>query len=142
MNRNRVGRIAAAAAAVGVFFTATSAPAQTPGLPRTQAEFEKQINLTADQKSKIETITKKYQPRIQAVTKKYEPEARKLQEQMVALQKKMVALNQKAATEAKPLTDQYQKEVDAILTPSQREKIKQIRSQLMQRGQPGAPGGR
>jgi Spy/CpxP family protein refolding chaperone len=135
MNRNRVGRMAAAAVAVGAFLTATSAPAQTPGLPQSQAEFEKQINLTADQKKKIEGIGKKYQPKMMAIQKKYEPEARKLQQQLMALQ-------QKANAEIKPVADQYQKEVDAILTPTQREKIKQIRAQIMQRGQPGAPGGR
>jgi Skp family chaperone for outer membrane proteins len=131
MNRNRVWRIAAAAVAAGVLLSATSAPAQTPGLPKSQAEFEKQIGLTADQKKKIEGLNQKYQPKIQAVQKKYEPEARKLQQQMAALQ-------QKVQTEMKPLADQYQKEMDAVLTPAQREKVKQIRQQVMQQ-QGGRP---
>jgi Spy/CpxP family protein refolding chaperone len=135
MNRNRVWRTAATAVAAGILLSATSAPAQTPTLPRSQAEFEQQVGLTADQKKKIEALKGKYQPKIQAVQKKYEPEARRLQQAIAALQ-------QKANKELKPLADQYQKEIDAILTPAQRAKIKQMNEAQMKAMQQQGGGGR
>ncbi len=122
--------------AASLLLLATQAPAQTPTMPRNQAEFEKMIGLTADQKKKIEVVNKKYTPQVQALQKKYQP-------QFEALQKQMQALQQKYQKEAEPLANKQKTEMEAILTPAQRKKVQEIQAMARQQGGPGAggPGG-
>ncbi|MES2460445.1 MAG: hypothetical protein V4671_07665 [Armatimonadota bacterium] len=120
--------------AAALLITSTGvALAQQPGMGgnpaqaqlQAQQQMEKELGITAQQKAKLTTISNKYRPKLVALNKKYDP-------QFKALQKKMQELQQKALTEAKPTLQAQQKEMDAILTPTQRAKIKQ-----MQAGQQG-----
>ena len=52
---------------------------------------------------------------------------------MEALRKQMQALQQKVYNEAKPTLQAQQKEMDGILTPAQKAKIKQLQAAQMQR---------
>jgi hypothetical protein len=103
--------------------------------PTSQADFEKQLGITPDQKQKMQVVDKKYNPQLQAIQKKYQPQAQKLQQQMIAIQKQMQALNQKAFTEAQPTLQKRQKEYEAILTAAQKSKIKELQQQAMQQRQ-------
>ena len=67
-----------------------------------------------------------------ALQKKYQPQAMQLQKQMLDLQKQMQALNAKVGTEAQPIMQARQKEVDAVLTAQQKAKIKQMQDAQMQ----------
>ena len=89
---------------------------KTP-LPKSQAEFEKQVGITAAQKTKMNTITKKY-----------EPKAKALQAQMVKLQQQMQTLQVQA-----------NKEMQSVLTAQQQAKIKAIQSAMQQQGGMGGP---
>jgi hypothetical protein len=135
MMRTTARLTATVAGIAGLTLLAGNAKAQT-----SQADFEKQLGITADQKQKMQVVDKKYNPQLQAIQKKYQPQAQKLQQQMIALQKQMQDLNKKAYTEAQPSLQKRQKEYEAILTPAQREKIKQIQQQAMQQRQ-GMMGG-
>jgi len=70
-----IRRVLLAGCALGAAFMATATPAlaQATGLPKTQAEFEKQIGITADQKKKMDDLKKKYDPQMLAIQKKYLP---------------------------------------------------------------------
>gem|GEM_PF-3393494 len=116
----------------------TAAPAQTP--PRNQAEYDamvkkqreeffKKIGVTAAQKSKIDAIQKKYEPSLEKINKKYEPRAKALQQQMAALQKKMMELQQEYGNEMRPVAQKMDKELEAVLTPAQRAKVKELQKQ-------------
>jgi len=101
---------------------AGAAPTGGMQLPRNQAEMDKQLGITADQKAKIE-----------AAKKKYTPKAKALQTQMIALQAQMRTLN-----------TQYSKDMEAILTSTQKNKIKAMQqaaqaAQMQQQG--GMMGG-
>ncbi|MBC8101092.1 MAG: hypothetical protein H7Z41_00710 [Cytophagales bacterium] len=102
--------------------------------PSGQQQMEKELGITPQQKTKLDAIGKKYLPKLSAVQKKYTPQAQALQKQMVALQQKMQALNQKAFAEAKPTLDARQKEMDTVLTATQKAKIKQIQAAQSQGG--------
>jgi Spy/CpxP family protein refolding chaperone len=140
-----IRRAVLAGCVLGAACVAATLPAQAQdaALPKTQAEFEKQIGLTADQKKKMDAVQKKYQPQLLAIGKKYQPEFQKMQQQMQELQGKMQALNQKAQTEAKPLMEKAQKESNAILTPAQQKKIKEFQDKAKQQAamQGGLMGG-
>jgi Spy/CpxP family protein refolding chaperone len=100
--------------------------AQQPGNPaqaqlQAQQQMEKELGITAEQKKKLTTISNKYRPKLEALNKKYDP-------QFKALQKKMQQLQQKAMTEARPTLTAQQKEMDSVLTPAQKAKIKQMQA--------------
>jgi hypothetical protein len=132
------------AAIAGLTLLTASAKAQTTPMPSSQADFEKQLGITPDQKQKMQAVDKKYNPQLQAISKKYQPQAQKLQQQMMAIQEQMQTLNKKAMTEAQPYLQKRAKEYETILTPAQRDKIKQLQQQAMQQRQMmmggGAPG--
>jgi hypothetical protein len=141
-----IRRVLLAGCALGAAFMATATPAlaQATGLPKTQAEFEKQIGITADQKKKMDDLKKKYDPQMLAIQKKYQPQVQKLQQQFAEIQTQMQALQQKAQVEMRPLAEKAQKEMQAILTPVQQKKIKEIEAQVQQQRQQaggGAGGG-
>jgi hypothetical protein len=136
MMSNRARLIATLAGIAGLTLLATNAKAQN-----TQAEFEKQLGITPDQKQRMQAVDKKYNPQLQAISKKYQPQAQKLQQQLIALQKQMQDLNKKAFTEAQPTLQKRQKEYEAILTPTQKEKIKQMQAQAMQQQRMMGGGG-
>jgi Spy/CpxP family protein refolding chaperone len=134
-------RLMVATGVSGLLLLAAQAPAQTPNLPRSQAEFEKMISLTADQKKKIEAVNKRYQPQLQSVGTKYRPQLaaieNKYKPKVEALKKQMAELQKQAYGEARPILEQQQKEalpilqkqqkeIEGILTPAQRAKIKQM----------------
>ncbi len=106
-------------------------------LPRTQAEFEQQVGITADQKAKIKAIDAKYAPKKQAVAAKYKA-------QYESLQKQMADLRNKVNADMLPIYTQEKNEDDAVLTPAQREKVKKIqaavKAQQMQQMGGGAGG--
>jgi hypothetical protein len=119
--------------AAGLLVATTGiALAQQPGMGAAQAqmqaqqEMEKQLGITAQQKAKLTAISNKYRPKLVALNKKYEP-------QFKALQKKMQDLQQKAMAEARPTLQAQQKEMDTVLTPAQRAKIKQMQAGQLQR---------
>jgi hypothetical protein len=111
--------------------TGMTARAQT--LPRSEAEFEQEIGITAAQKAKLNAISVKYRPKMQAIAKKYQPQALALQTQMSELQKKFNA-------EAQPIRIAQKNEADAVYTPAQREKLKKL-SALVAAQQGMVPGG-
>lgn len=125
-------QIVTACGAAALLLLATQAPAQTPTMPRSQAEFEQMIGLTPDQKKKMEAVNKKYQPQMQAIQKKYQP-------QFEALQKQMAALQQKAQKEAQPVMTKQKTEIEAILTPAQRKKIQDFEAMARQQQGGGMP---
>jgi ABC-type uncharacterized transport system substrate-binding protein len=95
------------------------------------------LGLNADQKKKIEAIDKKYLPKVKSIGDKYKPQVAPLEQQMAALRKefeakakpiqeKAVALQKKANLELEPVMTARRKEVEAILTPAQREKVKKL----------------
>ncbi len=109
--------------------TSGIALAQQPGMGgspaqaqmQAQQQMEKELGITAQQKTKLTSISNKYRPKLVALDKKYGP-------QFKALQKKMQDLQQKAMTEARPTLQAQQKEMDAVLTPAQRAKLKTMQS--------------
>jgi chromosome segregation ATPase len=114
--------------------------AQTPtALPQSQAEFEKQVGITPDQKKKIEAVGNKYKPQVDKIQNKYKPQVEKIKQQMQALQVQMQGLQQKYMAEVKPIANQQEKDIENILTPQQREKVKQIQAAMQQ--QRNAMGG-
>jgi hypothetical protein len=116
--------------------------AQTPtALPTNAQEFEKQVGITPDQHNKIEAVGNKYKPQIEKVQSKYKPQFAQLQQQMQALQQKYMGLQQKYVAEIKPIATQQQKDIDALLTPQQREKIKQINQAVQQQRAAMSAGG-
>jgi len=125
--RSAARRLAVAMSAASLLFVAAQAPAQTPTLPKSQAEFEKMINLSPDQKTKIGAIDKKYQPQFAAIQARYKPK-------FDALQKQYVALVQQAQREAQPLLASHQKEVETVLTADQKAKIKQMDAAMRANG--------
>lgn len=90
------------------------------------AAQEKELGITPQQKTKITAINGKYTPKLTALNKKYDPQFR-------ALQAKIQELQKKAYTEAKPTLEARQKELDGVLTPAQKAKIKQMQAAQMQR---------
>lgn len=98
--------------------------AQAPATaPRSQAEYDQQLALTPAQKKQIAGINDRYKPKFMA-----------LQAQFQAIQKQGMALSMARG-----------KDMDALLTPTQRVKAKQIaaamQSQREQMGRGGMPGG-
>ena len=83
-----------------------------------QAAQEKELGITSQQKTKLTAINAKYTPKLIALDKKYQPQFRALQAKIQELQKKEFA-------EAKPTLDARKKEMDTVLTPAQKAKIKQ-----------------
>lgn len=139
--RRTAQRLTVASGVSCLLLLAVQAPAQTPNVPRTQAEFEKMISLSPDQKKKIDVVNKRYQPQLQtigqkyrpqlsAIENKYKPRVEALQKQMMELQKQAYAeaqpILQKQQQEATPILQKQQKEIEVILTPAQRAKIKQM----------------
>jgi len=125
-----VAAILTTAATTGL--SARHASAQAPGQQRTTAQVEKEIGVTAAQKSKIESVKKKYDPKLKA-----------LQPRMVAAQKQMQQVQKDYIT----IAQAADKEMQAILTPAQRAKLKAMQAadakkyqQMMQQGG-GRPGG-
>jgi 1-deoxy-D-xylulose 5-phosphate reductoisomerase len=106
------------------------------------------LGLNKAQRTKMEAIEKKYQPKAAAIMKKYEPQIVPIRQQVQVLEKKykprLSAIQAEFAKEAKPLQDKAvaiqnqankelqpiqaarQKELEAVLTPAQREKVKKI----------------
>lgn len=111
-------------AALAALSAAPAAYAQD--LPKSSAELEKMLGLTPEQKKRIGVIDTKYNPKAKVVADKYAPQFQALQKQTIDLQKRYL-------TELKPILDQRGKEVEAVLTPQQREQIKKLDSQLKQR---------
>jgi len=136
MTRMNARRIATLAGIAGLTLLGATARAQT-----SQADVEKQLGLTADQKQRMQAVDKKYNPQLQAISKKYQPQAQKLQQQMMQIQQQMQALQKKAFTEAQPYLEKLAKDIQAILTPAQQEKIKQMQAQAMQQRQMMGAGG-
>ena len=120
--------IALLGAAFVIFVPAAQAQKGGTPLPKNQAEFEKQVGITAAQKAKMT-----------AIGKKYEPKAKVLQTKMQALQKQMMALQQQMQT----LGTQANKEVEGVLTPAQQTKVKAIQAAMaqQQQGMMGGAGG-
>ena len=111
-------------AALAALSAAPAAFAQE--LPKSSAELEKMLGLTPEQKKRIAAVDAKYNPKAKVIADKYSPQFQSMQKQMVALQKRYL-------TELKPVLDQRGKEVEAVLTPQQREQVKKLDSQLKQR---------
>jgi uncharacterized protein with FMN-binding domain len=134
VSKRNAKRLAATAAAtiLGTAGLVTAAYAQT--MPRNEAEFEQQVGITAAQKSKINQINAKYKPQFDAINKKYRPKVE-------ALQKQMQALQLQANNEVRPLAQKHSKEVEAVLSPAQRTKIKAIQQQAMSQRQGMMQGG-
>ena len=104
---------------------APSAAAQAQVAAQMAAQ-EKELGITPQQKAKLTAISGKYRPKLVALNKKYDPQFR-------ALQAKMQELQKKAYAEAKPTLEAQQKEMDSVLTPAQKAKIKQMQAASMQR---------
>lgn len=122
MTRRRAGATAAAAAAAFIMTAATAVTwAQAPPGGGGLNAAEKELGITAAQKSRITALRTKYQPQIQKIDKKYQPRVMALRKQMADLQKQYVA-------EVKPIASKMDKEMEAILTPAQRTKIKQMQA--------------
>lgn len=113
-----------ALAALAALSAAPAAFAQD--LPKSSAELEKMLGLTPEQKKRIAAIDGKYNPKAKGIADKYTPQFQAMQKQMVELQKRYLS-------ELKPVLDQRGKEVEAVLTPQQREQVKKLDSQLKQR---------
>ena len=148
--RNKRRSAAALLAALATAAVVGTASAQNP--PRNQAEYDamlrkqreafyQKIGLSAKQKSKITSIEKKYKPQVDGITKKYEPKAKRLQDQMIALQKQMAALQQQYQAEVRPVAQKMDKEFEAVLTPAQRTKVKEMQAQARKQQGGGAPRG-
>ena len=115
------------------------------------------LGLTKEQRIKFDAIEKKYQPKAKAIMAKYEPQIVPIRQKVQAMEKKyeprITAIRQEFTKEAKPLQDQAvaiqnkanlelkpieearRKELEALLTPAQREKVKKIdatRQKLLQ----------
>ncbi len=114
---------------------APQARAQAPGgapQARTSAQIEKEIGVTAAQHTRIESIKKKYDPKLKG-----------LQPRMVAAQKQMQQIQKEYITIAQAAN----KEMESVLTPAQRTKLKAMqaadakRYQQMMQQQGGRPGG-
>ena len=123
--------VVAALAVVSAGAMALAAPSFAQ-LPKSPAEAEKQLGITATQKAKMKTIEGKYKPKYEAINKKYQPK-------IEALRKQMAALNAQYGTEMKPLVGQMNGELDKVFTPAQKAKMKQW--QAMQAQQQGGMGG-
>lgn len=135
-------RMAATLGATSLLLLTLPGMAQTPtAIPQNQAEFEKQLGITADQKKKMEAVGKKYKPQLEKLQTKYKPQVEQLQKQMVALQQQMVALQKKYVAEAQPLGTAQQKEIEGILTPAQRDKMKAIQAAVQQQRSAAGGGG-
>jgi Spy/CpxP family protein refolding chaperone len=111
------------------------------------------LGLTKEQRVKIEAIDKKYQPKTGAILKKYEPQIAPIKQQVQALEKKYkpridslqaefakeskplqdraIAIQNEANKEIKPLEEARRKDIEAILTPKQREQVKKIDAQRL-----------
>jgi hypothetical protein len=108
--------------------TAVAQPPQPKSAPQAigsslQAILEKELALTSEQQKKWATINSKYKPQLKTIDEKYKP-------QMDALLKQMQELRKTARTEARPLLDARRKELDAILTPEQLKKKKELDEKL------------
>lgn len=130
--RRMVASKAAIAAAAVVLIGTGVVAVRAQNLPRSQAEFEQQIGLTAAQKEKLKKIDARYKPQLEAIDKKYRP-------QFEALQKQLQALQVKANAEVKPIMEKRGKEAQAVFTPAQMAKMKQIQA-AMQQAQGGGMG--
>lgn len=101
------------------------------GNPKMFEEVAKKLNLTADQKTKLQKVQKDFQAKMEAMRPKNAKngERPKLTDDQ---RKKFMAT-----------FEDYQKKVNAILTPAQQKKLKEIREEAMKkfRGGPGGPGG-
>ncbi len=133
-------------AAVALALTALTpiARAQGPGAGVQQeiAAFQKSLNVTPQQKAKLEAIGKKYQPKMMAIQKKYMPQIQKIQQSKDPnAQKQGIALFKKINAEMKPIVDAQRKEANPIFTPEQRKKIAAFESKMKKMGAGGAPGG-
>ena len=96
--------------------TSRAQPGQpTPEQLRARQDLEKQLGITTAQKNKIAAIESKYRPQMA-----------KIQEQMFKLRQQMISL----AADA-------DKEVQAVLTPAQRDKIKKLEEAQLKRLQSG-----
>lgn len=115
----------AVAACVAALCTVSSVWAQD-AFPRNPDEVAKVLGLTAAQKKRIAAIDARYNPQAQTIGRKY-------QAQVAALQKQMAALQQSYLNDLKPLLAKRGKEVEAVLTPAQRERAKQLDAQLRKR---------
>ncbi len=118
--------VAAAAVAAASICLAAGIQAQTSGAPsgqpsadqvRARQELEKKLGISTAQRTKIDAIEGKYRPQMA-----------RIQEQMLKLRQQMITLAVSA-----------DKEVNAVLTPAQRDKMKQLQAaQLKQMQQQGA----
>lgn len=113
------------AVVTAAFCIAVPASAQDT-FPRNSQEVEKALGLTAAQKKRIAEIDGRYNPQAQAIARKY-------QEQVQSLQKQMAALQKSYLTDLKPVLEKRGKEIEAVLTPQQRDKAKQLDIELRKR---------
>ena len=128
--------IATAAVALLTLF-APAARAQQPD-PKMMAEiqaFQKSLNITPDQKAKIDAIGKKYAPKFQAIQAKLMQKGGK--NPSPELKKKLFA---QWATETKPLIAAQKKESEAIFTAEQRARIKAFQTKLAAKMKAGGKG--
>ena len=107
-------------------------PGQGGGRRGMPDELKKQLALTAAQEQKIKAISDKYRAKFQALRGNVQPGQRPDPAQMKAMMEKM-----------KPIRDAQQKEIDAVLTPKQRDIMKKWRAAHPPRmmGGPGGPRG-
>jgi Spy/CpxP family protein refolding chaperone len=111
------------------------------------------LGLTKEQRVKLEAIDKKYQPKTGTIMKKYEPRIVPIRQQVQALEKKYkprisaiqaefakeskplqdqaIAIQNEANKELKPLEEARRKDIESVLTPAQREKVKKIDAQRL-----------
>ena len=116
-------------ATTGIAFAQQGAPGGNPAQAQMAAQMaaqEKELGITPQQKAKLTAISGKYRPKLVSLNNKYDPQFR-------ALQVKMQELQKKAYAEAKPTLEAQQKEMDTVLTPAQKAKIKQMKAASMQR---------
>ena len=136
-----------------------------PGGPGAGMAQPDPLNLTADQKKKVEAIQKKYQPQMMALKSKYEPQMLTIRNKYIKLaeplandktavgqkkqlalfqqmQKEMAPIAQKAMKESQPLQAKVQHELEGILDAKQKATFRQIIAQqkaMMAGATGGAP---
>lgn len=134
-------------AAVALALTALTPIARAQGpaggnMQQEYAAFQQSLNVTPQQKAKLEAIGKKYQPKVAAIQKKYMPQIQKLQQSKDPnAQKQGMALFKKISAEMKPIVDAQRKEANPIFTPEQRKKIAAFEAKMKKMGAGGALGG-
>jgi Spy/CpxP family protein refolding chaperone len=125
----------AVALALTTLTPVAKAQGPSPAMQAEMAAFQKSLNITPQQKAKLEAIGKKYQPKMMAIQKKYTPQLQKVQQANDA--KGGAALMKKINAEVAPIMAAQRKEADPIFTPEQRAKIKAFEAKMKKMGMGG-----